>query len=111
MLLLLLVLGTVGLLHSNLLLLLHHASWYMAAIRLRHHVLVKVVDGVRSVGCRLVVLDLHLVQVLVDLRLERLLDHLLAFGRGQFVRQPQQELVLFTLRFLTQFPQRILQIV
>ena len=108
--LLLLLLKGLLTIHGRLLLLqLGHSA--LTLVRLRHHILVEVVNGVGPVGSSLIILYLHLIQVLINLVLEALLDHLLAFRRGQLICQPQQKFILLPLRLFAKLAEGILQVI
>lgn len=80
-------------------------------VRYRHilgnHIAVVLVDGIVAVA---IGVDVDLVELVVDLRLEELLDLEAAVLGGQLLGEPKQELVFVAVRPLLQFLQRILQV-
>ena len=71
----------------HLLLLLINILLLWLLLLLWKHLLVEVVDRIAPIWCRLIILNLHLVQVFVNLRLEGLLHHLFSFRRCKLVRE------------------------
>ena len=72
---------------SLLLLLLHLSNSILLCLILLigHHILVKIVDRIRSIWCSLVILNLNFVQIFVYLWLKGLLYHRFTLRGGKFV--------------------------
>ena len=83
-----LALALVVLLAINLLLflLLHLGNSTLILVLARNHILVEIVNWIRTICRSLIILNFYLVQVFIDLRLKWLLHHSFAFRRCKLIR-------------------------